>query len=782
MGDSPKFGMPWERTADAPPPETSADAPAPKFDMPWDRPANANVDGHGLSARKRPEPVETVDALDFDTGLTRTAPVPATAKYEDYPTLGDLEYPEKSFVNTAKLQWGLPFTPDVEGKQRILHQQFPEAKFEKDKYGNPLFVHKGSTYHIARPDTFNTQNVNDFITTAIPSTIAATGAALIPGALPVAMGAQAAAGAGSSVLGDIISKWAGSNNPIDYTKAGVTGAITGAIPLAGKAAGTAWNKLAAPKGSIASMGRGVGSLFDRRARNIGSTQIREDAAAAHPSDLTLHEPEYTPLAAKQLAEDPRSAASGQILQAVNAHEGAAGNRVAQDVLDTFGPHGATAREMQSTLTGFRKLLGPEFEDAIQKAKPVDVAPLVQKIEAAIAETAPNTPKARALAHARSMLVEKEGVEAVAPTVDAKTGAYVPGTGAKAVPAQYVSTARKLEDARQAFDSMLKYGDPGKGIGARAVSPQDRAIQDVRGHVSSILKESVPGYEAAMQGDGTRMGYAQLHEVDRANKRGLELLKGGKNAIDPEEIKVLMSEPHTAEAFRLGARDAIETALSKSPDEVRVLAKLGGGSSITRQNLEALYGPEVVDKLLATAGREGHYRDIAQHLREAHAQGRHKEGAQFAEEGRPTPSQHVADPTLMGLGLRAWERWKPPIANAITGRSGPGYYGDIASALTAPAKATLEDIANVGARNPIPPTTAQLAGLGLVNPPRVGAEERRPGHASGGAVKVDHAARAASLVRAVPRVRKEISAGTAPMLKLSDNVVTKALAIANQGLT
>ena len=61
------------------------------------------------------------------------------------------------------------------------------------------------------------------------------------------------------------------------------------------------------------------------------------------------------------------------------------------------------------------------------------------------------------------------------------------------------------------------------------------------------------------------------------------------------------------------------------------------------------------------------------------------------------------------------------------------------------------------------------------------EHQRQGHAAGGAVKVDHAARAASLVRAVPRVRKEISAGTAPMLKLSDNVITKALAIANQGL-
>ena len=62
------------------------------------------------------------------------------------------------------------------------------------------------------------------------------------------------------------------------------------------------------------------------------------------------------------------------------------------------------------------------------------------------------------------------------------------------------------------------------------------------------------------------------------------------------------------------------------------------------------------------------------------------------------------------------------------------------------------------------------------------ELERQGHASGGAVKVDHAAHSARLVRAVPRVRKEISAGTAPMLKLSDNVVTKALAIANQGLT
>lgn len=77
---------------------------------------------------------------------------------------------------------------------------------------------------------------------------------------------------------------------------------------------------------------------------------------------------------------------------------------------------------------------------------------------------------------------------------------------------------------------------------------------------------------------------------------------------------------------------------------------------------------------------------------------------------------------------------------------------------------------------------RLAGPNTLQRGNVAASEvERQGHAAGGAVKLDHAAHAARLVRDVPRVRRDISAGTEPMLKLPDNVVTKALAIANQGL-
>jgi len=73
-------------------------------------------------------------------------------------------------------------------------------------------------------------------------------------------------------------------------------------------------------------------------------------------------------------------------------------------------------------------------------------------------------------------------------------------------------------------------------------------------------------------------------------------------------------------------------------------------------------------------------------------------------------------------------------------------------------------------------------MGAAQKGAIAAEEidRQP-HAAGGAVKLDHAGIAAGLVRSVPKVRRQISAQTAPMLKLSDNVITKALAIANEGL-
>jgi|GEM_PF-5567437 len=77
-------------------------------------------------------------------------------------------------------------------------------------------------------------------------------------------------------------------------------------------------------------------------------------------------------------------------------------------------------------------------------------------------------------------------------------------------------------------------------------------------------------------------------------------------------------------------------------------------------------------------------------------------------------------------------------------------------------------------------TSKLPGVAQKANAAVGEIDRQP-HAAGGAVKLDHAAHAARLVRSVPQERKRAAAGTEPMLKLSDNVVTKALAIANQGL-
>jgi len=61
------------------------------------------------------------------------------------------------------------------------------------------------------------------------------------------------------------------------------------------------------------------------------------------------------------------------------------------------------------------------------------------------------------------------------------------------------------------------------------------------------------------------------------------------------------------------------------------------------------------------------------------------------------------------------------------------------------------------------------------------EHARVGRATGGSVKVDHAAHAARLVRLVGEARKETSKATEPMLKLPDATVSRALAIANERL-
>lgn len=61
------------------------------------------------------------------------------------------------------------------------------------------------------------------------------------------------------------------------------------------------------------------------------------------------------------------------------------------------------------------------------------------------------------------------------------------------------------------------------------------------------------------------------------------------------------------------------------------------------------------------------------------------------------------------------------------------------------------------------------------------EEKRQERASGGRVGIDHAAKAAELVKMVDKVRKKLSSSTEPLLKAPDEAITKALAVANEAI-
>jgi hypothetical protein len=727
------------------PPFVDPDVPAPQ----------AKADAR-LAPDEYPTPV-TGEAVPTPS----TAERPATKPYEDYPTLVEMP-PFQSHLTGL----GLAMAETPEGRANILRKNEPGVTFENDKYGNPLVVKDGKKYHIDRPDTFNDQNVGYGIAQAVP-TIAGTAAALASGP-PGWLGALLAGGAGygSNQGRAWIARQAGSEEPFDPFS--MSSMLEGGFNAVGPATGGALGRLMRA------------SRLSSGARRVLSSSEQAELALskAHSDDLTFHTDPAN--AAELVRRHPFTPISEDVEKAAATHADAAPQRIAGAVDQAFG---TANTDISKAIQAVKP--GGELETVLSKAGPIDASPVVKQIDDAIAAAAPNSPKARALQQVRSMLVEQEGVAGTPGQrmrVDGSTDPNHPGIyrmtpGTSAQPPVYVSDPTKLHEAKRAFDQMVTWGDPGVGIAPKTV-PKDAAIKGIRGALSDTLENNVPGYKDVMD------RYVNAHEMSDAYDQGQKIMAGGKNALTMKDVQpILDADPNTATAFKTGVRDALEARMrtaSAGKDVGAIKSLLSGENSYRREILNNLYGKDAVDKLAATAEREGNYASTNQLMQDAAQQGRNAAGAaRAAKSTEPIIPEGLSDPrrTLFGSVAQGVGKAGNFLASRLFGSHGPAFQQNIARALTSPGIETLENLsAKPSSSRAVPIATSAMAPTVA----RSAALDDREGHASGGRVG-DHSAAAKHLIGLVDKARRLDTEQTKPLLKVPDHAVATALAAANRSI-
>ncbi len=305
--------------------------------------------------------------------------------------------------------------------------------------------------------------------------------------------------------------------------------------------------------------------------------------------------------------------------------------------------------------------------------------------------------------------------------------------------------------------------------------------------------------------GEKDGASKLREL----MSQLEGNPAAQEGVRASAVKWLQAKASSADLIGVGeaqvnasAPGAYLKALKNAQPHMEAIFGKDGYAAAERVAEEMKGTKAAIDARLVRGGSDS-VRNLVTYLNEA---GTHGTPALSAVEGFATlealreigSGMLSGDPLhglLRGAGFMASKKVLHSLAQRKMAREGKGMReaGDlIRAALLNPAEghAMLEHgAARAAAANTATPWrtgAGQARAVGAAETQRDDADSApqdwvRVGHAAGGAVKVDHAAHAARLVRAVPQERKRTAAGTEPMLKLSDNVITKALAIANQGL-
>jgi len=676
-------------------------------------------------------------------GVQATRPEPP--KFEDLPTLASL--PGAFDLSSPSLSLGLPFAMTPEGRMNIIQKALPGATVTEDAYGNPLIEYQGQRYHVDRPDRINAQDLLYGAVSAAPSIIAspAVGAALkvLPRALQIA--GQAATGFGANIGRQAGSQLAGSEEEFALTPALVEGLVGGAVQAAQRPASTA------AYGNVDPAVRRYLENMNKRFR-LGSDLSPEEALVDRPIGAQI---------AQQYGTVSRSGQEflEEVNRALTDRAVARQARVGAAVDESFGPLDRTTRTFVQDMSKDKKLLSQDLTAALSNAGSMDITPVIQKIDAVRASLPENSPAVPFYERMRNLLQER---------------------------GQNISDPRKLQIVLDDIDDLIKYGGDyitasGQTASLAPRPSRDFASREIRAELSNVLKQD-PEYARIMQ------GYRDFYGTKEAFEAGQRLFS---RDMVPEVAEAWLSNPTTADAFKLGARNSVRMQLGRNADELRNLSRTAGAEgSIQNQVLRRIYGDDAIDKISDFARLESSLRRTEQALP---ANIESQLAASIAEEGtrRSTRGLFETQTSLPFVtpALQLLQRYTLEPLNLIprkfSGFDRPETARGLANVLTMPGERGTEILRGLersSQRSPIARGATPLASQpgSQTEPQRFAGG--RVGRASGGRlVRTDHAARAAALIRAADAAKKAHNKTTEDILEQPDEAVAKALSIANKAI-
>jgi len=463
-----------------------------------------------------------------------------------------------------------------------------------------------------------------------------TGAGLLPRVL--GYGAEgglygAAQGAGNTFSDDVS----------DYLKNAGTGAAAGAaigagLPALGSAAGAAYRAGAAFLGPrVEGVGRGASALLR------GAAQADEQGIRNLPNlgpDAMLPDAGPAMLGLAQGGGTGTGPGSSALVNNLKTRDQATAQRLLQSLDTNLGPAPIPSR-VEANLNGSRALVGQAYEPVLANARPADMRPLAQQLDAVA--NVERGPAQRAARQVRDMLGN----------------------------AVHQTDPAALLNTRQAIDGMM----------AAETDPNTlRVLGQTRAAVDEALAQAVPGIKEVD---------AQVAELSRqwkAFQRGSQILDTGKEAVRPVELadeRVQGAQPQGLQVgpsaapvrLRQGARAEIDRRVGTNVNDLVQLERtFATPQDWNYQKLGQVFGEGPRDRVASDIIANRTFRDTYQKVAQGSQTAQRTEAAKSMEgaAGGNIPT----DITATSLGLKAANA----VAKFLSGQSNATTRDEVARVL------------------------------------------------------------------------------------------------------
>ena len=746
--------------------------------------------------------------------IRATHPQPQTYPMEGYGMVGagSSALPEASDPRNL-LYYALPMA-DRAGREQIIRERFPNATFGEDRFGSPTVSVDGNTYYLERPDPLNPQNVRGTLMRAAPSVAtSALAAGLGPAGVVGTLAGQGLAGAAGNFIAQLPPIFAGSGKQLDIgemaTEAGLSavapfapqvvregrrqlgnigqsiadrlmarrpapaqefiGGTSSAATLPGASETVRYEDL--PRGAQSFLGRESERLYPQTAPEV-TRRVAAGQPGPFPEELAVSGapkyPDIMPIDSERLLgfaerEVARGTPSGMYInEQLQARAAGRPVRVSDDLEGAFGPMTPAQTNFIDDVKQARQGYSAELDNVFQNStNPIDVRTIVRKLDFLAADAIPQSTEEAAVKRIIQYFSGRENY-----------------------------SLQDLHRIKNSIDGLIKRGDQNLGIQPGDLATSQYQIQDIRRDLNNTLRAASPDYANVMD------KYSGSIERIDAFQDGLNALAKGRDLIRPNQAASHISDAETADAFRAGVRTAIEDKLRTSPNDLAAARRMiGGEGDYVRQNIATTFGPDAVDQVLATAEREALYKATEDAIARAAAVGSRGTGASMSEQlQRPPVDLSMFPFPFQQMAAGAAQRALHGASYAVKGERGPEFERGLTAFLTSRGPQTEEMMRGIMQRRMVDEAikragrvTAPAAGIAGAEIVRSQSENQRfaggrVGRASGGRlVRTDHAARAASLIRAAEAAKKAHNRTTEDILEQPDEAVAKALSIANKAI-